>query len=341
MIEDSPITTGAPESIDLMILFASWLNVALYTVELLLCIRYFGRPSRPLVHKIGVGVLIFVDTICTLATCVTVVFSIFPPSATNLHLDFSPIAVQVLMTYVSAIISQLFLCNLFFVLTGRKIVAGIIVILIFVHSGFSWASAIILLTTPVQGATALTSRRGLTATIVGSVSCSTTDVIIATCLAWKFWMMMAGTTDRHSTRSLLRRIQILAISSGLICASNTLLMMILLLKGSGVFDFFFACQGRVYALTLLGNFLLGIPGRSQEGTRPSLGLGTSIISGTVMFRNHTEPNEVEDPISAVSHHSGNGNPPKSADPLWNHQRHESLQLEELPMPNKADSQHCR
>ncbi|KAJ7249794.1 hypothetical protein B0H12DRAFT_1324422 [Mycena haematopus] len=173
------------------------------------------------------------------------------------------------------------------------------VVLIFVHLGFSWASAIILLTTPMLGTIGFSPHSGFIATVYDESS-----------LDEKVMPPPSILSPMRLTDSLivfLRRILILSVSSGVICAGNTLVEMILFLKGS------------------------------EEETRPSLGLGTSIIGGTVMFRNHTEPDAAEDPISAISHHSGN--PPKSSDPLWSHQRHESLQLEELPMPNKADSQH--
>ncbi|KAJ7249789.1 hypothetical protein B0H12DRAFT_1324419 [Mycena haematopus] len=302
----------------LIIVIASWLNVVLFTLEVVLCVRYFGRPSRSLVHKTGVGVLIFVDTVCSMATCLNVVFAVLPPK--NIRLFFAPVSVQIITTYISSIISQLFLCNLFFILTGKKIVAGTIVILILVHLAFSWASAIILLKSPLQGAS------NLTATTVGAVSCAATDIVIATCLAWKFWTMMAGTRQYHSTRSLLRRILILSVCSGAICAGNTLLMMILLLKTSDVFAFFFACQGRVYALTLLGNFLVGIPGRTEEETRPSLRLGTSIMNTTtVIFRDRSDENAAEAAVSPM-------NARKSADPVRpTDDRDESLPLEDLPL----------
>ncbi|KAF7337385.1 hypothetical protein MSAN_02264600 [Mycena sanguinolenta] len=142
---------------------------------------------------------------------------------------------------------QLFLCDLFFVLTGKKIVSGIMLFLIVVHLGFSWGPSVIML---ING-----NPQGwaFTATTVGAVSCAATDIVISSCLSWKFWRMIAVAKDNRSTRSILRRILILTVSSGAICSSNTLLMMILLLKGSSGFDFFFAIQGRVYALTILAN----------------------------------------------------------------------------------------
>ncbi|KAF8183332.1 hypothetical protein K438DRAFT_1766999 [Mycena galopus ATCC 62051] len=254
---------------------------------------------------VGVGLLLFFDTVCTAVACIGSCFAVLPLgpalALTNLRLYLAPLAVQIITTYISALISQLFLCNLYFVLTGHKIVTGTIVILIFVH---------------------LHSTRQL-AFSVGAVSCAATDLIIAVCLAWKFWSMMEGTRQHHSTRSLLRRILMLSVSTGAICAGNTLLMMILLLNGS---------EGRVYALTLLGNFLVGIPARAQAEAHPSLRIGTIMSTGTVVFRSNTADLESDDVDADADAVLSPRNAPKSSDPLRpNGNHHESLQLDELAL----------
>ncbi|KAJ7930952.1 hypothetical protein B0H13DRAFT_2651662 [Mycena leptocephala] len=263
----------------IIIVVSSWVNIALYTLELVLCARYFARPSRPLAHKIGVGVLVFFDTVCTVAVGFDVCLAVLHPPVTpaNPRLLFTPLAVEIIATYVSSVISQLFLCNLLYILTGNGIVAVVLLLLIFTHLGFSWASAILILKAANHTGFAFTTSA------VGAISCAATDAIVAACLAWKFWMMMTHINSENSTRSLLRRILILSVSSGAICAGNTLLMMILLLKGSEFFDFFFSSQGRVYALTILGNFLVGTPAGSRNETTPSRGLRTS-LSNIVVFR---------------------------------------------------------
>jgi len=265
----------------IIILGSSWLNLALYAVELMLCARYFAHPSRPLLHKVAVAVLVFFDTVCTVAVGFEVCLAVLrlPPTIlmTNLRLLLMPFAIKVITTYVSSVISQLFLCNLFHTFTGNKIVAVAILLLIFVHLGFSWASAIITLITGSVGGMAFTT------TTVGAVSCAATDVIVAACLGWKFWTLMARGTAENRARTLLGRISTLTVSSGAICASNTLLMMLFLLKGSEVFYIFFSCQGRVYALTILGNFLLGTPARSGNELIRSRRFGIGISNDMVVF----------------------------------------------------------
>ncbi|KAJ6536265.1 hypothetical protein B0H19DRAFT_383485 [Mycena capillaripes] len=315
----------------LIMVISSWLNVALYTLELVLCARYFARPSRPFIHKIGVACLVLADTACTVVVNLDVGFAVqrLPPK--NLRLLFAPLATEIMATYVSAVISQLFLCNLFYVLTGKRIVAGGILVLIFVHLGFSWASAFIIIRTLNPAGMAFTT------TTVGAVSCAATDFIVAGSLAWKFWRMMAVTQRENSIKSTLRRILILSVSSGAICASNTLTMMILLLKGSEVFQFFFACQGRVYALTILGNFLVGIPARQQVEMGASQRLATSFSNSIVVFRSMA----VE---TSVSPSPGPKSPerlrlsPTSATSLPYLTR-ESLQLDDLPLEPRQERIH--
>ncbi|KAJ7239399.1 hypothetical protein B0H12DRAFT_1136193 [Mycena haematopus] len=249
----------------LILVLASWLNIALYTVEIILCLRYFQRPARPLIHKIGVGLLVFADTVCTGAVlfdvCLTIgVGGIGVGDRKTFMAALIALVLQIIPTYLSAAISQLFLTNLFVVLIGSKLFGLPLLLLIVVHVAFSWGSAIASIATFNVGGMILTTSS------IGAISCAATDVIIAMCLAWQFWKMMGPKpeTSFKSSKSRLRPVLILIVSSGAICAINTCAAMILILRHSQAYDFLFACQGRVYALTLLGNFLLGPPARRDQ-----------------------------------------------------------------------------
>ncbi|KAJ7677126.1 hypothetical protein DFH06DRAFT_618942 [Mycena polygramma] len=259
----------------LILVISSWVNIALYTSELVLCGRYFGRPSRPLVHKIGVALLVFADTVCTLAISIDVCLAVLRLPIENPRLLVVPTTVEIMTTYISAVVAQLFLCNLFYVLTESRIVAGAIFVLIFVHLGFSWAAAII------SNHTLNYVGIAFTTTTVGAISCAATDVVIAIALSWKFGTMMGRIRRANSTRSLLRHILILTVSCGAIDASSTLVMMILLLKKSNFAQVFFTCQGRVYSLTILGNFLMGIPIPDGGETSAIRHSRTSISTGGI------------------------------------------------------------
>ncbi|KAJ7075806.1 hypothetical protein B0H15DRAFT_865858 [Mycena belliarum] len=236
---------------DSLHLVSSWLNVGLYTIEVLLCQKYLRDASRPFNYKVAVGAMAFFDTIGTAAACAGtyirfIHFATKAPEET--HIIFKQRAVVIFMTYATALIEQCFLCNLYFHLTRNYFVTGILALCVLAHTGLSWTSASLLLGTPAPAS--------ITTTLAGVIICAVTDVLIALCLCLKLWQFL-GHTNRTSTRSFLQRIMILIISSGAIVGSNTLIVMILLLNSSPVFRIFFICQGRVYALSLLGNFLVG------------------------------------------------------------------------------------
>ncbi|KAJ7200307.1 hypothetical protein GGX14DRAFT_466605 [Mycena pura] len=283
----------------ILLVASSWLNMSLYTIELGLCLRYFSRPSRPRLHRIAVGVLVFADTVGTSFNNIDVCMVVVGTMPKNARLGLAPLATLIMATYISATIAQLFLCNLFHVLTGNKLVSGVLLLMIFFHLGFSYASAILCLTTGRVDGMAFST------TTVGAISCAATDIAIAGALSWKFWQLMAGTPHGNSTKSLLHRTLMLTVSSGAIVAGNTLLMMILLLKGSLAFTFFFACQGRAYSLTILGNFLIGTPSnrRGTDVTTPNIDLSTNFGNTSSQVFHIAAPARALSPARPLAHNT--------------------------------------
>ncbi|KAF7355834.1 hypothetical protein MVEN_00911700 [Mycena venus] len=49
------------------LLASTWINSMLYTLELVLAVRYFQHSSRPLLHRVGIGAILASDTLCTFA----------------------------------------------------------------------------------------------------------------------------------------------------------------------------------------------------------------------------------------------------------------------------------
>ncbi|KAF7368373.1 hypothetical protein MVEN_00159000 [Mycena venus] len=239
-----------PVAFLIVLIVSSWANVSLYTLEIVLCIRYFMRPSRPLAHRIAVGVMLLADSVCTISTSTDVCLAVTrtPQTSINVRLIFGPMVVTIFATAMSSVVAQLFLCNLLHALIRNGPVTGALVLMIFVHLGLSWASGILSLQHG-GGVDDLVSAT----TTAGAALCAATDVIIAASLAWKFWRMMRQSSPERETRSLLRRISILFARS--LFRAITLAGLILHIA----FFFFFTWQGRVYALTILGNFLVGIP----------------------------------------------------------------------------------
>ncbi|KAF8194831.1 hypothetical protein K438DRAFT_809294 [Mycena galopus ATCC 62051] len=271
----APLSTGI-----IVLMVASWVNVSLYTVELVLCGQYFMRPGRLLVYRIAAGIMIIADTTCTLATSVNVCLTVLGTPLTSFPLVIVPITVAIFATAISSAVTQLFLCQLFYALTKNRLVTGALLVMIFVHFGFTWSSAILSLTSEGVGSIVATTNS------VGAAICAATDVIIATALGWTFWRMMEQSSPERKAGSLIRRILILAVSSGAICAGNTLLVTLFLLTSNPAFFFFCTFQGRVYALTFLGNFLVGIPGAARDLDKTTAGQWrqTNVNLSTVVFR---------------------------------------------------------
>ncbi|KAF7345428.1 hypothetical protein MVEN_01560800 [Mycena venus] len=289
--------TGAVAPISLVA--SSWLNVALFTLELVLCGHYFARP-RPLTSRIAIGTMVLADTVCTLAIVFEVGLAI---DVTKEHFRFVvALAVKIITTYTSAAITQLSFCRIFYALpdlrTGNKLVSCALIFLIFVHLGFSWASGVLLVKFPELGPdsgiaftvnTYVTHPSVRAPTMsnpgfrVGAVTCAATDLVVALCLGFKFFKMMQDTIPGYRTRSLVRRILTLSVGSGAICATNTLVMLMLLLEGSTVFNFLGTIQGRIYALSILANFLLGLPGRPRDATTSPSSIGGRPTLSSVAF----------------------------------------------------------
>ncbi|KAJ7152031.1 hypothetical protein C8R46DRAFT_483472 [Mycena filopes] len=259
---------------DVLLLASSWLNVALYTLELVLCWRYFQRPNRPFLYRIGVGALIFFDTVGTLTICVNLCLVLLRIGGDQVAL-LSPTSLAIFMTYLSAAVEQAILCHLYFSLTKNKVVTLFLGVLILAHMGLAFATGALILVLDSELTAALNT------TTANSVTCAAADICIAICLGSKAWKLLSPTDVIPQSDSLVRRFFLLCISAGLIVASNTLIMMGLLLKHSPAFSFFFSCQGRVYSLTLLTNFLVGVYFRRDSRTNSSVTVPSSLTG--VMF----------------------------------------------------------
>ncbi|KAJ6549772.1 hypothetical protein B0H19DRAFT_183234 [Mycena capillaripes] len=180
------------------------------------------------------------------------------------------------MTYCAAAVEQAILCHLFFSLTKNILATAFLGLLILVHMGLAFTSGALILVLDSEMTAALSTAAA------SAVMCAAVDIFIAIALGSRFWKLPSPTPSRNSAAS---RFLLLFISAGLIVASNTLIMMALLLKHSAALSFFLSCQGRVYTVTLLTNFLVGIYFRRDSSanmttTTPSLrGQHTSRITG--------------------------------------------------------------
>ncbi|KAJ7056048.1 hypothetical protein C8F01DRAFT_1257863 [Mycena amicta] len=218
---------------EVLLLASSWLNVALYTLELVLSYSYLRRRSRRGFYRICVYAMLLFDTICTLDICVNLcLFFLQVPGFAALLV---PTVVSIFMTYATAAVEQTVMCYIFYILTRNIFITALLAILILAHLSLALTSGILILALKTEMTIALRITRWADSNSFG----------------------FAGT--------------LLILYAGLVVASNTLLMMGLLLKGSPAFSFFFSCQGRIYALALLGNFLVGIPFRNPTSSEDDTG----------------------------------------------------------------------
>ncbi|KAJ7093271.1 hypothetical protein B0H15DRAFT_155121 [Mycena belliarum] len=259
MFPGPPDELASLEVLKPLLLVSSWINVFLYTLELVLARRYFQCPKRPPLYKAGVISLLFFDTVCTLTVCVNISFFLLgPPPGETFEVSMSPTSVVVFMTYCSAAVEQAVLAHLYFSLTGNIIITACMGLAILVHMGFAFACAalIIVFNSELSGALMTTS--------VSAIACSVTDIFIAICLGFKVWQMLSPGEVHTPTHSFARKFLLLILSAGFIVVVNTLAMMSLLLSHSYVSEFFLSYQGRVYTLALLANFLVGVHFRREE-----------------------------------------------------------------------------
>ncbi|KAJ7229524.1 hypothetical protein B0H12DRAFT_224941 [Mycena haematopus] len=263
-------------------LVATWINCMLFTLELTLAVRYFQLSSRPLLHRVGIAAMVMSDLLCTSTLCAKIYMIVLlhpcQPASGFPHFSLETLAVTLCSTYATASIAQLFLCSLYFNLTKIRLITAILVFTIAVHLVFSYTSAILVVTTwSPMGWALLTSK-------IGAISCAVTDSMIAAALLDTFIRLDKTSAFRVSMHNLLRRLMVLFFSSGVVVASTTLLSLILLLNGKNAYSLFFFAQGRVYALTILGNFAIGAP----EQQKPTITIAPTPSAFTIVFHvNHT------------------------------------------------------
>ncbi|KAF8186088.1 hypothetical protein K438DRAFT_1973461 [Mycena galopus ATCC 62051] len=202
-----------------LLLASSYLNVCLFTLELVLCWRYFERPNRPHYYKLGVAAILFLDAVCTLTICLNVGFFVLGSSFGGDGVAvFAPTSVIIFMTNSVAAMEQAILCHIFFTLTRNKFISGVLTILILGHLGVAFASGALILTLDSE------FTAGLTTTTASSITCAVTDILIAFSLGAKVWQILSTTNVLPPSHSFVRKVFLLIVSSGVIVASNTLII---------------------------------------------------------------------------------------------------------------------
>ncbi|KAJ6472445.1 hypothetical protein C8R45DRAFT_1164063 [Mycena sanguinolenta] len=265
-------------------LIGTWINCILFTLELTLAMRYFQRSSRPLLHRVGIAAMVMADILCTFAICAQI-YMLVPCQPTCGHQTYSleALAVIICSTYATASIAQLFLCNLYFILTRRRMISAILIFTVVVHlhglAGIFVCIGDFDRRKRISLGLGLIDHQSETQRRIGAISCAVTDSMIAAALLDTFIRLDKASAFRVSTHNLLRRLIIVSFSSGVIVASTTLISLILTLNGK---------PGRVYALTILGNFAVG----AREQKTQTVATAPTPSALTVVFHfNHTSVRE--------------------------------------------------
>ncbi|KAF8212583.1 hypothetical protein K438DRAFT_1957189 [Mycena galopus ATCC 62051] len=248
-------------------LASSWVNMMLYMLEIVMCVRYFQRSTfRPLPHKIGVGATIFFDTLSTISVDADVLtISLVRIQKESPVALVVPSALNIFFTNSTAVIAQFFWCHLYFIMLGNFTARPLKKLKV----GLSFSAAIMFLTSPIDHVTFAVAE-------AGAIACGINDLLIAGCLAYELFKIRRT----QSSNSGVLRVFVLSVSSGVVVASTTFLMVILFLKRSIAFFLFFSCQGRIYALTLLLNFPSGTSSGNVGGGESDDGALFSINAKT-------------------------------------------------------------
>ncbi|KAK0207841.1 hypothetical protein DFS33DRAFT_1299520 [Desarmillaria ectypa] len=166
------------------------------------------------------------------------------------------IPTTVLLTFTSASIAQTFFCYRHWMIARNRWITGWIICLITANMLASLVSTICITIFPTQFMLAIP--------VTTTVICAATDATITGCLVW---------TCSHiespflSTRNILRRVMIQALTCGFTTAIPTILMTVFLFTIWDAFYTLYATLGRIYSLSvLLTLILLKVLRRSDPST---------------------------------------------------------------------------
>ncbi|THU79393.1 hypothetical protein K435DRAFT_528218 [Dendrothele bispora CBS 962.96] len=262
-----------------VLLVGSWTNIILYTVELLFIIYFLSNCSFR-ASKVYLGLTLSLDTICTAAVCGHVYYFVTGTSTSEPHAAFPSsyplLSIAILLTCLSGMFNQIigitvnprqwttplvmvptflagameqaFLVFRYRTLSGRRRLSAVLWgITVRVHTVFS-----------ILGPThAIYTQSGWKpanfAIIIASTLSCATDLLIAGLMVRT---LQTAPIIYDSTRSLLRRISILAVMCGCTSALATLLMLISFFFNFDAYTFILFCLGRIYTLTVLSNISL-------------------------------------------------------------------------------------
>ncbi|KAJ4475721.1 hypothetical protein J3R30DRAFT_3502167 [Lentinula aciculospora] len=231
------------------VLAGAWINILLYSVEFLIASYYlFQTPGRK--AKALVAVTLMIDTVGTVSICQYTWVVLVTP-----HKSIKAVAESFLVTSttstLSGAITQSYFAYRAWTITRSRIAVLILGTLILIPLGCILASII---SASILG-TAVDRDKLVVLNILATILGASTDVIVAVYLVFKLRSINLLQFS-YPTKCLIRKIMVYTVACGCVTAFFTLFTTTLAFVNVGVFLLFFDCNGRVYTLTILLNFLL-------------------------------------------------------------------------------------
>ncbi|KAF8914742.1 hypothetical protein CPB85DRAFT_1433484 [Mucidula mucida] len=226
----------------------SHLNMFLYTGELALTFWYLRNSKTIPIYKYGIYASIVIDGLGSLFVIANVYVYMIALSDEIVTKQGWPTPGVIVLNYASATIEQCFFMYRYWMISRNRYMTALLTFFIFGHVVCTLATAIY-----ISIHTFLGDPIGFDLTIAAAASCAGTDILIAASLAWAL-----GSINTHysSTKILLRRIAVYAVSCGITTAISTTLTVLLLFTNIHGFLVMFAVLGRIYTLTILINVML-------------------------------------------------------------------------------------
>ncbi|KAJ3893947.1 hypothetical protein GG344DRAFT_74547 [Lentinula edodes] len=230
------------------LLAGAWVNLLLYTIELLVGTYFFFKiPGKH--AKALVAVALLVDTISTISVCqFTWMVLLIPNNSPKAIAE--PFLLASLMSSLAATIEESYFAFRLWSITRSKITITILVILIYLPMTLVIASVGLAFNSGV----AVDQAKLATLNIIASFMGAFTDTMIAVYLVYKLRTINALQFS-YPTKCLIRKIITYTVACGLITALFTIATSVLAFSSVGPFLLFFDCNGRVYTLTILLNFI--------------------------------------------------------------------------------------
>lgn len=225
-------------------LLALWINILLYSVELVMAFLYFNRYRNDTrIIRFMIISLVLADTVGTIAACATAWLSVITYSNVPINYNFWTAPIRTFASAISATLERSFLVYRVLSISGSKLICGFLMILVVIQSSFCMIAGIAIAIQPEF-------KSGLV-TIVTTISfcfAVAVDFSIAVALIWQ---LNKFTSIFESTKSLIRRITIQAISTGSFVAVINIVFIILFWTASPEFLILSGILGRLYLLTVL------------------------------------------------------------------------------------------